>query len=125
MRVSILTPTHNRPKYLARALRSVLSQTHPDWEALVVDDGDGQGIKAALAMSDPRIKPGPNDGEGQVDARNTALKRATGDVIALLGPTGCRERCAQQLAVALAQEREARAAAGAIDCRAWRTGSAA
>lgn len=84
MRVSVPIPTFNRPEYLERALKSVVSQTYTDWEALVVDDGDGQGIKAALAMSDPRIKPGPNDGEGQVDARNTALKRATGDVIALL-----------------------------------------
>ena len=77
-------PTFNRPAYLERALKSVLSQTHTDWEALVVDDGDGRGLGAAQALTDPRIKPGQNDGKGQVDARNTALSRATGEVIALL-----------------------------------------
>lgn len=84
VRVSVPIPTFNRPEYLERALKSVLAQTHTEWEALVIDDGDGRGLEAALAMSDPRIKPGRNGGKGQVDARNTALRRATGDVIALL-----------------------------------------
>ena len=84
MRVSVLIPTFNRPAYLTRALTSVLAQTHKDWEALVVDDGDSRGQGAALALGDPRIQPGRNDGKGQVDARNTALSRATGEVIALL-----------------------------------------
>ena len=84
MRISVLMPTFNRPEYLTRALTSTLAQTHSDWEALVVDDGDGRGLEAALALGDRRIKPGRNGGKGQVDARNTALNRATGDVIALL-----------------------------------------
>ena len=84
MRVSVLIPTFNRPAYLTRALTSTLAQTHSDWEALVVDDGDGRGLEAALALGDRRIKPGRNGGKGQVDARNTALSRATGEVIALL-----------------------------------------
>jgi glycosyltransferase involved in cell wall biosynthesis len=84
MRVSVLIPTCNRPAYVARALRSLLSQTHTDWEALVVDDGDGRGLAAAAAFGDPRIRARRNDGRGQVDARNTALAHATGDAVALL-----------------------------------------
>lgn len=84
MRVSVLVPTFNRPAYLTRALRSLVLQTHTDWEALVVDDGDGRGLAAAAAFGDPRIRARPNDGQGQVDARNTALAQATGDAVALL-----------------------------------------
>ncbi len=84
MRVSVLIPTFNRPEYLERALKSILAQTHTEWEALVVDDGDGRGLAAALSLNDARIQALQNGGKGQVDARNTALKRATSDVIALL-----------------------------------------
>lgn len=84
MRVSVVTATKNRPDYLARALRSVCAQTHTDWEALIIDDGDGRGLEAASTFNNPRIKTMSNDGQGQVDARNTALRHATGGVIALL-----------------------------------------
>ncbi len=84
MRVSIVVPTYNRPDYLTRALASVVAQSHIDWEALVIDDGDGRGLEAAQALGDSRIKPRKNDGQRQVYARNTALKHASGDVIALL-----------------------------------------
>lgn len=84
MRVSVLIPTYNRPERLTRALRSLLAQTHTDWEACVVDDGDGRGLAAALDLRDPRIRARRNDGQGQVDARNTALLHATGDAVAFL-----------------------------------------
>lgn len=84
MRISVVIPTCNRPGYLTRALRSLVVQTHADWEALVVDDGDGRGLAAARSSGDPRIRARRSDGRGQVDARNTALTHATGDAVALL-----------------------------------------
>jgi len=59
-------------------------QLFPDWEALVVDDGDGSGILAAHNLRDPRITGLRNEGKGQVDARNTGLAQASGQIIALL-----------------------------------------
>jgi glycosyltransferase involved in cell wall biosynthesis len=84
VRVSVVIPTYNRPHLLRRALRSLREQTHPDWEALVVDDGDGRGLAEAVAVRDPRVRALANRGRGQVDARNTALAHTTGDAVALL-----------------------------------------
>ena len=84
MRVSVVIPTFNRPETLLRALRAVRQQQHENWEALVVDDGDGRGLAAARRLEDGRVQALENEGRGQVAARNTALNRAQGDVIALL-----------------------------------------
>jgi glycosyltransferase involved in cell wall biosynthesis len=82
--ISVIIPTKNRPKMMRRALQSVLRQEHPDLEVIVVDDGAGDGVEAALELEDPRVTAFCNPGRGQTDARNSALKRARGDVIALL-----------------------------------------
>jgi glycosyltransferase involved in cell wall biosynthesis len=82
--VSVLIPTFRRPRFLLRALRSLQAQAYPDWEVLVVDDGEGEGVAAARALGDPRVRPFPNPGRGQVEARNAALSRARGEVVALL-----------------------------------------
>lgn len=82
--ISVLIPTYNRPKLLLRALRSLQLQLYPDWEAVVVDDGDGSGILAAHNLRDPRILAVRNEGKGQVEARNTGLAHATAQIIALL-----------------------------------------
>jgi len=80
VRISVIVPTHRRPNALRHALASLRAQTHADWEALVVDDGDGQGAEAARAWGDPRVIAWPNPGRGQVDARNAALAAASGAV---------------------------------------------
>jgi glycosyltransferase involved in cell wall biosynthesis len=51
---------------------------------LVVDDGNGEGIAEVATLRDPRIIAQPNQGKGQVAARNTALELARGAAIALL-----------------------------------------
>jgi len=81
---SVITPTRGRPDELERALRSVQAQDLADWEAVVVDDGDGEGSARAEAMGDPRITALPNNGSGQADARITAIAAATGDVVCWL-----------------------------------------
>lgn len=82
--VSVIIPTFNRPALLLRALRSLQAQLYSDWEAVVVDDGDGSGILVAHQLRDPRMVGVRNQGRGQVDARNTGLAQAQGAFIALL-----------------------------------------
>ncbi len=82
--VSVIVPTRNRPQRLERALRSVLAQDDPDWEAIVVDDGDGEGIAAATALDDGRIRAVQSSGAGIVDARATAISLARGELLCWL-----------------------------------------
>ena len=45
-RLSIIIPVYNNENYLRSALQSVLAQTYPDFEVLVVDDGSTDGSRA-------------------------------------------------------------------------------
>ena len=80
-----MMPAYNAAAYIGEAIDSVLAQTHPSWELIVVDDGstDATGTIAA-GYDDPRIVVvrQPNGGEGA--ARNTALERARGEYLAFL-----------------------------------------
>jgi pterin-4a-carbinolamine dehydratase len=81
---SVVVPTRGRPRELARALASLVAQDDSDWEAIVVDDGDGEGIEAAAALADPRIAAIPCPGRGLVDARSAGIERARGEVVCWL-----------------------------------------
>jgi glycosyltransferase involved in cell wall biosynthesis len=81
---SVVTPTRDRPHLLRRALEHLLAQSVRDWEALVIDDGDGSGSRLAASFGDERVRTAANAGAGQVDARNTALALARGRLVCWL-----------------------------------------
>ena len=81
---SIVVPTRGRPDALVRALESVRAQRDPDWEAIVVDDGEGDGARAATALGDERVSVYVNAGRGIADARITGIARARGEVVCWL-----------------------------------------
>jgi glycosyltransferase involved in cell wall biosynthesis len=80
---SVITPTLGRPE-LERMLASLRAQEFEDWEAVVVDDGDGAGVELARGFGDRRVRAVPSPGTGQVDARNAAIALARGEVICWL-----------------------------------------
>lgn len=85
--VSIMMPAYNAERYIGQAIESVLAQTMPDWELIVVDDGstDGTALRvAALAERDPRIVLVRQANGGESVARNTALKHMRGQLVAFL-----------------------------------------
>jgi glycosyltransferase involved in cell wall biosynthesis len=85
--VSVVLPTFNRAKQLARALDSVLAQTYGQFEVLVVDDGstdETSGVIEGRYHDEPRVVYLRQEHAGVAQARNTALERARGDVIAFL-----------------------------------------
>lgn len=109
--VSIIIPAHNEEKHLERCLDSILSQTYPHLEVLVVDDASTDGtweICNAYAARDSRVKCFRNpSAEGVSSARNQGLNQATGQWIAFCDADDWIERdCIARLMEA-AQENNA------------------
>lgn len=84
--VTVAIATYNRPTVLPRAIVSVLRQTVPDFEIIVVDDGSALRAESAVRkIGDPRIRYIPHErNQGLPAARNTAIRAATGEYIAFL-----------------------------------------
>jgi glycosyltransferase involved in cell wall biosynthesis len=82
MKFSIITPTCNRPKLLSRAIRSVLAQSHTDFELIIVNDSpDNDAYEKKLReFDDPRIRYFKNSkNEGVNASRNRALDAISPD----------------------------------------------
>lgn len=84
--VSVLIPVHNRQRYIADAVGSVLNQTLRDIEVIVADDGSTDATRAVVeAIGDPRLRVVAHDrNRGIPAARNLALSAATGRYVAWL-----------------------------------------
>lgn len=83
-RVTALIPTYNSERYIRETVESVLAQTYPVHEVIVVDDGSTDQTQQVLASYGDRIRYIRQTNAGPPTARNTGLVHATGDVIALL-----------------------------------------
>lgn len=82
--VSVILPTYNRSKMVSRAIRSVLYQTYPFFELIIVDDGSTDDTEQVLAtFRDKRIQHiRCEKNRGGPTARNMAIKRAKGEYVA-------------------------------------------
>ena len=85
MRISVLIPTYNRLQQTIRAIDSVLAQTVPVDEIIVVDDGstDGSG-EAIREQYGARVTVVQQENGGVSAARNRGIREAQGDWIAFL-----------------------------------------
>ncbi|PZA06418.1 MULTISPECIES: glycosyltransferase [unclassified Meiothermus] len=90
VQVSILIATYNRAHLLAQSLSSILEQTYPHWEVILVDDGssdDTWPVACAFAARDARIRPLRQEHRGIehfAETYNFALAQAKGSIIALM-----------------------------------------
>ena len=86
--VSIITPAYNAAEYIAETIESVLAQTYPKWEMLIVNDCSKDNtaeIVQSYADKDNRIKLiNLEQNSGAAVARNTGIKNAKGRYIAFL-----------------------------------------
>lgn len=83
--ISVILPAYNRAETIPAALESVLNQTYPSLEVIVVDDGSTDGTEALFSAlpEDPRItyfRYEPN--RGACHARNVGAAQAKGTYIA-------------------------------------------
>jgi len=84
---SIIMPLYNHMAYVEEAVRSVLAQTYPDWELIIVNDGSTDGsekVAERIAANDGRIRLLHQANAGCSVARITGLRRATGNWLAYL-----------------------------------------
>jgi teichuronic acid biosynthesis glycosyltransferase TuaG len=85
--VTIVTPMYNGQRFIGQTIDSVLNQTYPNWEMIIVDDGSndkGAEIVSKYVAIDYRIQLIMQANGGSASARNNGIRRARGQYIALL-----------------------------------------
>ena len=104
--VSVVMPAYNADKFIEAAVRSVQTQTFPDWELILVDDCSTDGTAdriRALAAEDGRLRPVFSaENHGTAESRNLAFSYCRGDYVALLDADDLwrPEKLARQLLLA-------------------------
>ncbi|MDG2354540.1 MAG: glycosyltransferase family A protein [Paracoccaceae bacterium] len=84
IKVSVIIPTLNRRELIMRALDSVVSQTYPIHEIIVVDNGSTDNTIPMLSENYPFVKILKEKRLGVSSARNAGIHAAKGDWLALL-----------------------------------------
>lgn len=85
-KVTVFIPVYNRERYIGAAIDSVLAQSFPDYELLLVNDGStDQSLAIMRSYADPRIRVVSSERNcGIPQTRNKGLALARGEYIALL-----------------------------------------
>jgi glycosyltransferase involved in cell wall biosynthesis len=123
MIVSVIIPAYNAGGHLAEAIRSVLAQTLPVSEIIVIDDGSGDNTAAVAQSLSPRVTVIRQRNAGPAAARNLGLDIATGDVVAFLDADDVwlQEKLERQVALLRSDKRIAGVAASFEVCdESWR-----
>lgn len=88
MKLSLITVTYNSGATLAYTIKSVLSQTYPDIEYIIVDGASKDNTVDIIKEYEPlfkgRIKWISEPDKGLYDAMNKGIRLATGDIIGIL-----------------------------------------
>ena len=87
--VSIIIPIYNVEAYLRQCLETVIHQTYPHLEIILVNDGSpdqSEEICKEFFRKDARIRYVRQENGGLSAARNTGIELATGDYITFIDP---------------------------------------
>lgn len=85
--ISVIIPCYNQAQYLDECLQSVLDQTYPNWECIIVNDGspdNTEDIALQWTDKDDRFLYLNKENGGLSSARNAGLENAKGDWIQFL-----------------------------------------
>lgn len=101
-KITVVIPVYNRASYVAAAIDSILAQSCPDFEVLLIDDGStDDSVEVMQAYGDPRLRLICNERNlGIPRTRNKGLVLARGQYVAMLDSddSACPSRLAMQAA---------------------------
>lgn len=81
--ISVVIPCYNQARFLAEAIESVLAQTYPHTEIVVIDDGSTDD-PAAVVCRYPEVLFSRQENRGPAAARNAGLRASTGQYAVFL-----------------------------------------
>lgn len=84
MKISIITITFNAAATIRTAIESVLSQSYPNIEYIIVDGGSTDGTLEILKEYGSKIQWKSEPDKGIYDAMSKGVSRATGDIIGMV-----------------------------------------
>lgn len=84
--VSVIIPTFNYGSFIGETISSVMAQTYPNWEIIIVDDGSTDNTKFTLApfLQDQRIQYFYQKNAGLSAARNAGILLSKGEFVQFL-----------------------------------------
>ena len=80
-RISVIVPTYNRSDFLPAAVASLVSQTSPPCEIIVVNDGSDYDVRALLRDQGPLVKVLDKENAGKPAAVNLGVSHAKGEYV--------------------------------------------
>lgn len=88
MKISIITATYNSAQTLGHTIESVIRQTYPDIEYIVVDGASTDGTQQIVKRYEPQLRGKmkwlSEKDHGIYDAMNKGIQMATGDIVGIL-----------------------------------------
>lgn len=103
-RVSVVMPCYNGERFIAEAIDSVLGQSHPNIELIVVDDGSIDGSLDIIRRYGDRLRLLTQTNQGPSAARTRGIFAATGEYVAFLDADDWwSPRFAETMVAAMAQ----------------------
>jgi len=86
LKISIITPSFNQGKYLEETIQSILNQGYPDLEYIIIDGGSSdQSVEIIKKYSSSLAYWISEQDNGQSDAINKGILKATGEIITWIG----------------------------------------
>jgi glycosyltransferase involved in cell wall biosynthesis len=99
--VTAVIPAYNAERFVADAVESVLAQTYPSVECIVVDDGSTDGTSRTLSRFGTAIQLIATPNGGVSRARNVGIRSARGEFVAFLDAddTWVADKLTEQMAI--------------------------